>query len=757
MNESYYPALTTAAAPPSAAWIQSQYRLLTTIFSQRNSEYSSLRRVFDGDMAGAQEAKTKTGTPFQDRMSLIYNVSNATVRRYMDSMSSPPRIECIPEGFDLADLELADKRTKFLEYIYHCNNMPMKLMQVAYYQSLLDKAILHARPAPNLPHKIKIELGVPDFYYPITRGDDWQHPVAVIYGFRTFRGNNFIRDPMTFRNSEELEGVIEFWDENWFIRIEPEKVLVIKHMLGLIPWYEVHNLPIPHRYRGQGDVDQAVGLNEYLNMLMSAMGEMIAYAAAPIAIVRGTKVGGTNLPFEPRAVWELERDAQAGFLQWSGAPPSVEAQILRTIQAIEDTTGVSSPAFGREIPSGTSGSAVRSLMAGFNTRLGTKQQMLGEALTRLNEGIQCIAEKMFPSWEYRVVGENIQPGRDMGKHKIYGVQPKDFKGWYRNRVLFSPLDPSQTYFQEVDKWQKGLQSRYTTMKSLGVQNVWDELERMRLEHGEKAEQENDMAQARNGQFVAPAKAEEDQAAMTAMLSQILGGENKAIEQKAAKEKVASDAARQSATGQVAPAVDTTAPQEPAKASSVAVPMADVLSALRKLTTLSGRGALVGSPQQPAIALENPQDENTIRQALGSLGQGIKFTKLKPDEVLSSEAIEFSPQKGQKKNQVEIKRLNETYLSLVVLNTDRTNNALVYNLGIQDDNGNIIPIAKSDPQRRITAEDGEIIRVRVSGLSLRDDSGVRKWGIISPMPVASKVAPSRPSSFKDLQRLWDGKS
>ena len=499
----YYAPLTTQEAPPSVDYIRSQYKLLTTIFAQRNSENQTLRKIFDGSFASAQEANTKTGTPFQDRMSLIYNVSNATVRRYMDSMSSPPRIECVPEGFDLEDLELADKRTKFLEYIYHCNNMPMKLMQVAYYQSLLDKAILHCRPAPHLPHKIRIELGVPDFYYPITRGDDWQHPVAIIYGFRTFKGNNFIRNPMTFQN-EEFENVIEFWDANWVVRINPDGVIANRHNLGMIPWYEVHNLPIPHRYRGQGDIDQAVGLNEYLNMLMSAMGEMIAYAAAPIAVVRGTKVGGTNLPFEPRAVWELERDAQVGFLQWSGAPPSVEAQILRTIQAIEDTTGVSSPAFGREIPSGTSGSAVRSLLAGFNTRLGTKQQLLGECLTRLNEGIQCMAEKMYPNWEYRVVGENIR-GKELGKQKMYGVLPREFKGWYRNRVVFPPMDPSQTYFQEVDKWQKGLQSRYSTMKALGVQNVWDELERIRLEHTEKAEQENDMSQARNGQYISPRK------------------------------------------------------------------------------------------------------------------------------------------------------------------------------------------------------------------------------------------------------------
>ena len=169
----------------------------------------------------------------------------------------------------------------------------------------------------------------------------------------------------------------------WFIRIDGDQALMIKHNLGEVLWYECQNIPIPHRHRGQGDIDQAINLQEYLNLLLSSFADMIAYAANPIAVVRGTKVGGTNLPFQERAVWELERDAQVGFLQWTGAPPTNEAQTLRVFQGIEDLTGVSSPAFGREIPSGTSGNAIRSLLAGFNTRLGTKQQLMGDCMVRI--------------------------------------------------------------------------------------------------------------------------------------------------------------------------------------------------------------------------------------------------------------------------------------------------------------------------------------------------------------------------------------
>jgi hypothetical protein len=745
-----YPPMFTKDKPPSVEWIRSQYALLSTTFAERNGEYSVLRRVFDGDYASMSESKTKTGTPFQDRIKLLYNVSNASVRRYMDQMSSPPRIEAVPEGFEMADIEACDKKTKFLEYIYHCNNMGVKLMQMAFYQSLLDNAVINIRPAPHLPHKIRIELGVPDFYYPITRGDDWSNPVGVIYAFRTFKGSSWVRDPMRFNSSnQEFDVNIEYWDHNWYTRIEPERTFSIHHGLGEIPWFQIQNLPIPHRFRGQGDVDQVVGMNEYLNMLMSAMGDMIAYAAAPIAVVRGTKVGGVNLPYEPRAVWELERDAQVGFLQWSGTPPAVEAQILRTLQAIEDLTGVSSPAFGREIPSGISGNAVRSLLAGFNTRLGTKQQMLGEALVRANECILKMAEMMFPNEEFRVIGENSSAGKDLGRRKFYSVKPKEFGGWYKNRVLFSPLDPAATYFQEVDKFSKGLQSKFTTMKNLGVSNVWDELERMRFEKQEEASHENNMGLAKQGKFQPPVPPEEQKAEMDQLIEQIVAANRpKAIEDKRAKEQTARDTQQQTSTGVINPQSST--PQIDQKGPQEAFNVDDALQRLRQAQNLSGRASLNGN----TVMLENPQDEPAVRQALGAYGSMVKFMKTDPDRPLPEGTVTFYQPKTEKKNPVEL-RSTDGYLSVVVLQIERTNNqAVVYTVGLRDEKGNIVPAGKTDPSRASQIEQGELIRVSVGNVSRRSDNDSVRWGLSQMKPVQSQSIPAKPSSFKDVEKLFE---
>ena len=763
-----YPKYSNPEIAPSESFIRGQYSYLKTMFGERNGEYRTLRRIFDGKFASKQEADARTGAILSDRISMIYNIANATVRRYMDSMSAPPRLESVPEGFELEDIERADKRTKFLEYVYQCNGMNIKLMQAAYYQSLLDKAIFNVRPAPHLKHKIRIELCVPDFYFPITRGDDWQHPVAVIYGFRQFKKQSLqFPNPMEFTGTEEFTDVIEYWDANWFIRLEDGVSMVIPHNLGLIPFFESHNLPIPHRFRGQGDVDQAVGLNEYLNTLMSAMGDMISYAAAPIAVVRGTKVGGTNLPFEPRAVWELERDAQVGFLQWTGAPPSVEAQILRTIQAIEDTTGVSSPAFGREIPSGTSGNAVRSLLAGFNTRLGTKQQMLGDCLTSMNECILLMAEKMFPNEPFRIVGENVAPGKSLGKKKMYEVRPSEFQGWYRNRVVFSPLDPSSTYFQEMDKFAKGIQSRYSTMKALGVQNVWDELERIRMERLDEAEHQNNLGLASKGEFARPQSQEEMDAQLQPLLDSIAkargvsGANPRGLEQKQA-EKKGFDAALKptGATGELAPpASSILSPTGPSAQAEQKLDLNTVLAKLRKSPTLNNlagaahiAGDLVknGQADNGMILLTNPADEFAIKQALGSDAQRFSFSRLQPNMQMPENSV---PLGSQKKNQVAVSKI-KSYLNVVVTQVEKTNNAYVYQIGLLDDKGGIVQIGKTNPQRRTTAEQGEIIRISIEGLSKRGDQGVTKWGLISPTPTTSNTVPASPSKLADLDRIFN---
>jgi hypothetical protein len=756
---------------PSVDYIESRAQYLRTLYSPRNGEYQVLRRCFDGSFISTQESNARPDGLFNDRMRMVYNMTNASVRRYMDSLSAPPRVEAQPRGVEEADIELADDKSRVLEQIYQENKMPVLLIMAAYYQSLLDSAIFYARPCPEMECGIKIELAVPDNFMPMPMGDDWLDAPYLIYQFRSVGGDDIQIDPLTSRPTAVFNNTTLYWDKSNYVEVKDgREQLSITHKWGRMPWRRAHNIPIPHRYRGQGDVDQAIGLNSYINMLMSDFADMINYAANPITIVRGSKAGAANLNFGPRAIWELERDGQAGFLQWSGAPPTAEAQILRSIQAFEDMTGVSSPAFGREIPSGTSGQAVRSLLAGFNTRLGTKQQLLGEALADLNTDILLMLEREFPDKEYAIIGED-NSGKKVGRT----VKPKMFKGFYKNLVTFDPIDPTARFFQEVEKRKEGLQSRYTTMKNLGIKNVSEELDRIRKEKIEDASHENNMGLARTGQFMPggqpspygdgpldlsqllPPQADKDQA------RKLLGLE---APQRPADQKTPKPAPLVNADV-VSP--DTDAPDLADTAQRVGI---DQIAGLlrpgdgRPQAALRGAVAVIGDTANQGytegkinFAISDPADEQAIRQALGKLSQRATFTvNANPAAQQNAVAIGGGSAKKAPAAPTEDKGPRvvkaDAFLGVIVTDVESTGSAPVYSIAVQDDRGNFIQMGKTFPQRKVVAEQGELITIHIDGLSRRVDAqGAKRYAFVKPVPVRPPSPPARPALMSDLDKLF----
>lgn len=490
---------------PSTAQIISWHNRLRGLYANRNMEYYLLRRIFDAQYVGNQAGNAiASATEFSDRKKLVYNMLNTAVRRYMDEMSAPVSIRGVPRALNEDDVRKAETRQKLLTELFENEDMVIKIVMASYYQSLLDKAIWHVRPDPSKRLKVALDLVIPEWYFPVPKSGYWFNKQAVIVSWIDFHidGNMEQFDPegRRYQNDQGLWRTIEYWDEHWYIRVrnkwtdpktkptDPQENSLedcaIRHDWGFLPFEEAHNIPIPHRQRGQGDADQSVGLNEYLNELMSDQGDTLAYLANPIVVVRGTKQGTGQLVFGPRAIWELERDGSAEILTWAGSPPSFEAQILRVMQGIEDSTGLSSPAFGREIPSGVSGDAIRSILAGFNTRVGAKQSFMGHALNKICEKVQAIWEKEFPNEEFEVPGQwGLQPangGEGENAHGIF-IKPKDFLGHHKTRIIFEPQNETVRVFAELEKMGKGVQSKLTTMRNLGVVNPDEEYKRILVE------------------------------------------------------------------------------------------------------------------------------------------------------------------------------------------------------------------------------------------------------------------------------------
>lgn len=474
-------------APPDVTTVVSHYKRMAGLFSARNMEFSTLRRAFTGSFASNAATNALGFGETNDRKRISYNLINFTVRRFMDEMSSPHRIEGVPNGIEGYDNELAEKRAKALDCLREDQGLDLKLIKAAYNQSLLDKAVWIVRPDPTAKYKVRIELVTPECYYPIPYAGDWSERRAVIISWRKFDINAPLSGPRPETNVDaniglEVDRVIEWWDHVFYVRVENGVIThQAKHNCGDL-FEEAHNLPIPDQHRGQGDTDQVLGLNEGLNEAISDAADTLSYLANPIVVVRGSRNGTQGLTWGPRAIWNLERDGSAEILTWAGAPPTFEAHILRLMQGIEDGTGLSSPAFGREIPSGVSGEAVRSILSGFNTRVGTKQQLMALSLASLYRKVQKVWETSFPTWEIPLPGEKQgKLGQGSPASEGTSVRPKDFRGHYSVRVVFEPQNETVKVFTELQKQQAGIQSRLTTMKRLGIINPEDEYRRVILE------------------------------------------------------------------------------------------------------------------------------------------------------------------------------------------------------------------------------------------------------------------------------------
>lgn len=481
--------------PPTIPQVVGWYVQMAGLFSQRNAEYHALRRAFAGSFASSQQSSALGLGEFNDRKKLSYNLVNFSIRRYMDELSSPHRIMGVPNGVEPFDIDLSERRQKALEKLKLEEGIDLKVIKGAFHQGLLDKAVWHVRPDAKAPMKVRVQLVTPEHYFPIPYSGDWAEKRAVIVSWVPFDMGALTAntDPngQTNHSAFDSNRVIEYWDRRWYIRVQGDtkqgsngayETIIMEHKIDEVLFEEAHNIPLPDQQRGQGDVDHVLGLNEALNEGISDQADVLSYLANPIVVVRGSRSGTKGLTWGTGAIWDLERDGSAEILTWAGAPPTFEAHILRLMQGIEDGTGLNSPAFGREIPSGVSGEAVRSILAGFNTRVGTKQQLMALSLASLYRKVQKVWEVQFPSWEISVSGERSRSLSKWTSGKAgTSIKPSEFLGHYDVQVIFEPQNENVKIFAELQKLQAGVQSRLTTMKRLGISAPEDEYKRVILE------------------------------------------------------------------------------------------------------------------------------------------------------------------------------------------------------------------------------------------------------------------------------------
>ncbi len=87
---------------------------------------------------------------------------------------------------------------------------------------------------------------------------------------------------------------------------------------------------------------------------------------------------------------------------------------------------------------------------------------------------------------------------------------------------------------------------------------------------------------------------------------------------------------------------------------------------------------------------------------------------------------------------------------MVLLAEQTNNkANIFTVGLTDGKS-VVPIAKTNAQRRIDAEQGEMITIHIDGISKTGD----RYALVNPMPVRSAAAIAAPNSLADLAKFFE---
>lgn len=578
------------------------YETLKTKYKERNSDFKILRAAYEGRYWEGAETEGIT---------LIYNLLNSAVHRYVDYLATLPDIRVIPPGLEVKDQEFADTLEKVLYGIWDENLLDIKLQQMVFYQALLGLIVIHTRPDPDSPAKIIHEIGVPEYFYPLPKKDDFTKLEAVIYASPDLTLETH-EHPMEYSSDE----VVQYWDAEGVVYIKDSQIQkTIRHNFGFVPWTYAQNRIRPHRVHGSSDLEQAVGLMDYLNTLFSYKADIIEWAADPPMILKGSNLAPQDVPRGPHSVIPIEQEADIKFLQWTGSPPDIDNQISLTQKAIQDMLGLAEPAWGRHLPSGVSGATVREFMSGPAARISAKQLLIGRALVEANAMSLRIAEKVYPNEEL------VYCGIKRGQAFSVRLKGKDIKGHTRNRVIWKPggLDASAKVNNELQKMGARVQSRITTMENLGIEQPLDENKRIRDDILEERQREAPLSPG-----VKPGM--EGKVPEGAESPEVNEAEEKKILEALLKE----EAGKVGKTGK-----EKGVPEEEIESEGEGrITLSEVVKALQAVRKLTGEVWLIGEIVTQGwtegnidVALTDLKDKATILNALPQFRGRINFSKV----------------------------------------------------------------------------------------------------------------------------------
>ncbi len=444
-------------------------RFLEGKYSARDNAFRNLRKFYNADYWSESEVQG---------IKLVYNLLASITDRYTDFMSQPPDWQVIPSDINKEAYAQADRQEKILYSQWEQNNHLVIQSWQANYQSMLGMFGFFVLPNMNDKEKyVRINCVIPDHVLPMPRTDNIHDLEFVLVKGNDYLANRELFEPSQSKSTQKDNvNNVYYFDEQKIICLEDGKEKFrITHNFGFIPVVLGQNHPKPHHIEGIGDLDQAIGMNQYLNELISFEADILEQVSNPKTIITGVN-SDLNLPTGTGAKWILPEGADVKYLTYPGSPPSVEQMFQRVTKAIQEMTNTTGPMF-QDVPSGTTGAAVQSFLSGMQAAMLRKQVAMGASYIRVNEMIFRIIERMFADKEIVVRGSKKV---NIFVEKFKG---REINGNYRNRAIWPAgvLDQGSRTNIEINKLNNRVQSRRTTMENIGIQSVEDEIKRIEAE------------------------------------------------------------------------------------------------------------------------------------------------------------------------------------------------------------------------------------------------------------------------------------
>lgn len=508
-----------------------RYERVKSFYALRDERYHLLVKLLGGNFYSQDLITTQQITPEQASEiaqttghTLVVNRLAVVVKNYKNLMSSPPEMD-VParrkkDGTVSKEAEAhADRLEKLLYATWGANKMEMGLQGITHYASGLGSAPVEMWP--DIKNKLmKYNVLRPWAFYPMTKGQDfsryryvcvespmWGDELKEEYGSAFSLFNAGLPEVL---KDEELYMVVKYVTDKMFsllvgpmpgqenrigdkVQDEPplvqygsQTILRLRNPLDFIPYINIPGNYIPHQHEGEGDIEQSIGLNYYVNEMFNTQADIMAFTANPIMVITGSNVSTADIPNRPGGGISLpEPGAKAFFLY----PPNVAGDYFQQIQAsmrfIEEQTGQPEPLMGRVQPSVESGSAIQALMGGVAATVSTKQRIYKVAFEQLNAMTLQGYEKMFPSTTISLQGSAAFFSGDYFAVELKG---SEIDGWYANEVIYREgmQDFGSRLVNTLQMLGAHLISQRTARKILGVRSPIEEEAQIQVERLQEA-------------------------------------------------------------------------------------------------------------------------------------------------------------------------------------------------------------------------------------------------------------------------------